>query len=482
MKKFVLLTIMSITIFGCGDEVEFNTPAFQGDRTNRLWRANEFSASIDANGFLTITGTNSIETVILRTPTVIETPPNNPFVVGDVDTIGAEYRDSSGTIYSTNNRPDEDVSVYPELGEIWIDEIDYANGSFTGRFRFLAFTSNGLNSIGYTNGIFFKVPLVSGAFPANPITCSDVTAAAEAAEQIYLEANSANELGFIDSVIFETACNAYSEALVLQQNYCGDVDGSIQDIIDSLDCAFSCDMATANANEASSQFNTITAQTYITLCEQYAFYLQEQIQFCGDEDGSIQAIIDDLDCGDEDGDTLPNVYENTNNDTDGDLDDDDTDGDGVPDYLDSDDDGDGVPTADELLLDMNAGNPADTDGDGMLNYLDLDDDNDGIDTINEDVDGDGNPINDDTDGDGTPNYSDTDDDGDGILTIFEDIDGDGNPTNDDTDGDGIPNYLDDDDDDDGILTINEDADPNGDGDPADALDSDFNGIPDYLQA
>ena len=37
-----------------------------------------------------------------------------------------------------------------------------------------------------------------------------------------------------------------------------------------------------------------------------------------------------------------------------------------------------------------------------------------------------------------------------------------------------------DDDGDGILTINENADPNGDGDPADALDTDLDGIPDYL--
>ena len=48
---------------------------------------------------------------------------------------------------------------------------------------------------------------------------------------------------------------------------------------------------------------------------------------------------------------------------------DDTDGDGVPNYLDNDDDGDGVLTIDEYDTD-NDGTPDDTDGDGTPDYLD----------------------------------------------------------------------------------------------------------------
>ncbi len=50
----------------------------------------------------------------------------------------------------------------------------------------------------------------------------------------------------------------------------------------------------------------------------------------------------------------------------------------------------------------------DSDEDGLPDYLDVDDDNDDILTIDEDTDGDGNPMNDDTDGDGIPNYLDSD--------------------------------------------------------------------------
>lgn len=50
----------------------------------------------------------------------------------------------------------------------------------------------------------------------------------------------------------------------------------------------------------------------------------------------------------------------------------------------------------------------DTDGDGVFDYLDRDDDNDGILTRDEDTDGDGDPRNDDDDNDGIPNYLDAD--------------------------------------------------------------------------
>lgn len=50
----------------------------------------------------------------------------------------------------------------------------------------------------------------------------------------------------------------------------------------------------------------------------------------------------------------------------------------------------------------------DTDGDGIPNYLDTDDDGDGTLTKDEDTNNDGDPRNDDTDGDGIPNYLDSD--------------------------------------------------------------------------
>ncbi|MCP4958646.1 MAG: hypothetical protein GY925_05175, partial [Actinomycetia bacterium] len=78
-----------------------------------------------------------------------------------------------------------------------------------------------------------------------------------------------------------------------------------------------------------------------------------------------------------------------------------------------------------------------------------------------------------------------DSDSDGLWDCEEDAntDLDNDPATNpgpDTDGDTTPNYLDPDDDGDGTPTSAENADPNADGDPRDALDSDWDGQPDYL--
>ena len=105
------------------------------------------------------------------------------------------------------------------------------------------------------------------------------------------------------------------------------------------------------------------------------------------------------------------------------------------------DDLDGLSVDDELPLDQ------DTDGDGLFDYIDFDDDGDNIPTAFElDVfnnDGDNNPLTNplDTDQDGIPNYLDPDDDGDGVLTIDEDLNGDLDPTNDFTEPSIGPDYL-----------------------------------------
>ncbi len=153
----------------------------------------------------------------------------------------------------------------------------------------------------------------------------------------------------------------------------------------------------------------------------------------------------------------------------------------------------------------------DSDGDGIVDPDDLDDDNDGI-LDSEEQNGDPNL---DTDGDGTIDRLDLDADGDGVLDVYESgadvdvliispegriegnvgVDGvpDGvqnegefdrgtiNYSIQDTDGDGRDDFQDVDDDDDGLLTVDENADPNGDGNPEDAIDTDGNGIPNYLE-
>ena len=172
-------------------------------------------------------------------------------------------------------------------------------------------------------------------------------------------------------------------------------------------------------------------------------------------------------------------------------DNDDRDGDGVPDSVDLDDDNDGIPDAVEGIND--------TDGDGIQDSLELDSDNDGIPDITEaggtdnnadgtvdnfiDANNDGlddniaaAPLPDlDSDNDGMPNRQDLDSDNDTIPDATE--------GNIDTDGDGIANFRDLDSDNDAILDADEGTvDTDGDSVPDYVdLDSDNDGIPDITE-
>ncbi|MHA7111340.1 Ig-like domain-containing protein, partial [Sunxiuqinia elliptica] len=246
----------------------------------------------------------------------------------------------------------------------------------------------------------------------------------------------------------------------------------------------------------------------------------------------------------------------------------DTDNDGVPDSLDIDSDNDGIPDNlesqhaedyvapsgadadgdgwDDAYDNDNGGTPiviVDTDGDGIGDYLDVDSDNDGIidaiegndsnhdgvaDSIATGVDSDGDGLDDaydtvnnksstatnalgsnvimgNSDGDEVPDWRDIDSDNDGIVDSVEgqdsqlayvaptgnDSDGDGlDDAYDpdvggiqvgvvDTDSDGIPDYLDEDSDNDLVPDFVEGQDLNKDGQPDHefmGLDADGDGL------
>lgn len=158
--------------------------------------------------------------------------------------------------------------------------------------------------------------------------------------------------------------------------------------------------------------NTFNFRTYNT--EPVDFFCEDvppsTIQITSDQESttgnalfSIMLIEDDLD-----GILAENEDLNNN----GDLTDDDTDMDGIPNYLDADDDGDNVLTINEIDTENADGdnnpltNPLNTDGEDLPDYLDTDDDNDGVLTRDEENDmQDQDPTNDRTDID-NPNLPD----------------------------------------------------------------------------
>jgi hypothetical protein len=134
----------------------------------------------------------------------------------------------------------------------------------------------------------------------NDITIPDTNASCETATQEVAAA----ALAFtnIGDDNYTELCTAYKTALENLIIACGDPDGSIQSGIDALgDCANpngfdDCEAAENATNLAEVNFNNATDENYYDYCVSYKLALQNQILMCGDADGSIQAIIDGLDC------------------------------------------------------------------------------------------------------------------------------------------------------------------------------------------
>ena len=100
---------------------------------------------------------------------------------------------------------------------------------------------------------------------------------------------------------FSELCSALAEAIQAQINICGDDDtGTLQTALDALDCTVSselCPNAIALAEAAQTALENATDENYTQLCNAYATALEAQINACGDPDGELQTMIDDLgDC------------------------------------------------------------------------------------------------------------------------------------------------------------------------------------------
>lgn len=92
-------------------------------------------------------------------------------------------------------------------------------------------------------------------------------------------------------------CQAYKNALQNEIISCGDTSGDIQDIIDGLDCGEACIAAQETAEEAQIIFNAVDPldeDAYIAACADYSLALQEVIDLCGDPDGSLLATVQEL--------------------------------------------------------------------------------------------------------------------------------------------------------------------------------------------
>ncbi|TYB79065.1 DUF6252 family protein [Bizionia myxarmorum] len=332
MKKLFVIALAFVTLFSCGDEIEFNSPALQGKKDGNRWKAVVFRATYNEVGKLVITGGDNFETVSLH----ISALAIGDYPLGIGKNSYAEFLDTQDISYSTNNEPDPDFNFYPPNGLITISRYDTGNNTVSGEFYYSAYSNDGLKTVNFSEGVFFDIPLPIGAGP-NVMSCDDAEAQEVIAEALYASTPTT-------SLDYSANCNAYKQALINKQNACVDTDGSIQAIIDTLFCNDDDGDGILSINEDLDEDGDPTNDNT-------------------DGDGFANYLDDD-----DDNDSLLTVNEDVN--ANGDVTDDDTDGDGVPNYLDNDDDGDGILTINEDANSDGDVTNDDTDGDGIPDYLD----------------------------------------------------------------------------------------------------------------
>ena len=335
MRNLLAFVLVAFMVFGCSDDVEFNSPAVQGKKNGNYWKAVSYHATYDDSGRLVITASDNYDDITLR---VASLSVGVHFELGVNNNNMASVEDGQGVEFSTLNLPDGETQVYPSDGIINITTHNQEKNTVSGEFWFNAYNSSGTETVNFSQGVFYDVPLPNVSSP-DVVSCEEAILETQTAQEAYFAADPS-----LNSTGYSNACHAYATALMQQQDACGDETGMLQDVIDGLYCDDD------DADGLLSVLEDVNGNGDLTDDDT-------------DADGTPNYLDDD-----DDGDSILTANEDV--DADGDLTNDDTDMDGVPNYLDNDDDGDGILTINEDA--DGDGDPTndDTDMDGTPDYLD----------------------------------------------------------------------------------------------------------------
>jgi len=154
MKK-LLLTIAILISFSCEDEISNKIPAFEA-RVNGSsdWVAETYSVTIQ-NNQLSISGNNQFGVISM----VIDSPEVNQYNFYSWTDHYAVFQDTIQ--YSTQNDGVGSIAFLSD-GFLDIQEIDNLNNTISGHFHFDAYNSTGEYTINVSEGVFYKIPIISG--------------------------------------------------------------------------------------------------------------------------------------------------------------------------------------------------------------------------------------------------------------------------------------------------------------------------------
>ncbi len=152
MRRFTIILITLLSISGCQDDIQDNSPTVQGILNgNILWRADSRRVFINAENFTVIEGENGDGRLRLVLPFLDV----GTYVLGSSSSARATFL-ANGVLYSTEN-DGIGSPVYVSDGEIVIENI--SNGNVTGTFKFNAYDASGQLVVNFIDGVIFNISI-----------------------------------------------------------------------------------------------------------------------------------------------------------------------------------------------------------------------------------------------------------------------------------------------------------------------------------
>lgn len=161
MKKLFIFAVTGLLLVSCGQEIQNNNAAFQGVKDTIFYKGFNNSAVVNPNGSIAVRGATDIEEVRILVSSL-----NQSTVVLGADALpgnSATYINEFGTIFSTNNDNGS--------GEVSLAISD--EGTVSGTFNFVALTENETDTVTFSKGFVYRVPIF-GEFNGGPSSVDDV--------------------------------------------------------------------------------------------------------------------------------------------------------------------------------------------------------------------------------------------------------------------------------------------------------------------
>jgi hypothetical protein len=146
ISKFLLIALAAFSFSSCSENLEDNnTPGLQAVRNGEFFKSDRMSATLNADGSLSIVGQNPLETLEFQL---------------EEGGVGA-YRLGAGSqneaVYTFNGAAPFSSNVGNGTGEVRLSSVNTESG-VTGTFSFVSYLASNADSLYMRRGVIFQVP------------------------------------------------------------------------------------------------------------------------------------------------------------------------------------------------------------------------------------------------------------------------------------------------------------------------------------